>query len=315
MLFRSKWGADYYTRLEKTKQELKAAELALNEAIQRREALKEQITGGGDIQSLMAAGITTPTDARIQQLQLRLDDLLARYTDKHPEVRQIRGLMGELETQREAEFAAISEGGAAPAGSSQGLSDLQTLSSAAEASVAELQVRVAEYKNREKELASKVTQIPEVEAQLKQLDRDYGVIRGQHTELLERRESARLTQGVEDNASDVSFRVIDPPFVPLKPSEPNKLMLNALVLAAGLGIGAGLALLISLLNPIVVDARMLAHMTGLPLLGVVTFNKDKRSQRRDQFEYAAFAGCALMLVVVFSAVLLAPEIIERVGLT
>jgi hypothetical protein len=37
-----------------------------------------------------------------------------------------------------------------------------------------------------------------VEAQLKQLDRDYEVIKKQHTELLERRESARLSQGVED---------------------------------------------------------------------------------------------------------------------
>jgi capsular polysaccharide biosynthesis protein len=34
------------------------------------------------------------------------------------------------------------------------------------------------------------------------------------------------------------------------------------------------ALLLSLLNPIVVDARMLAEATGLPLLGVVTWNKD-----------------------------------------
>jgi hypothetical protein len=147
-----------------------------------------------------------------------------------------------------------------------------------------------------------------------QLDRDYSVIKAQHTELLERRESARLSQGVEDNASDVAFRVVDPPFVPLKPSEPNKVALNGMVLLGALAAGAGFALLLSLLNPIVVDARMLAEATGLPLLGVVTQNKDQKTRRRDQLRFAAFAGCALMLVLVFGGLQLAPQIIERVGL-
>ena len=89
----------------------------------------------------------------------------------------------------------------------------------------------------------------EIEAELKQLDRDYSVILGQHTQLLQRREAARLSQDVEQNASDVTFRVIDPPFVPTKPSEPNKLLLNAGVLFVALGIGAGVALLISLIRP------------------------------------------------------------------
>jgi hypothetical protein len=42
------------------------------------------------VEELVSAGILTPTDARLQQMQLRLDELLMRYTDKHPEVRQIR---------------------------------------------------------------------------------------------------------------------------------------------------------------------------------------------------------------------------------
>lgn len=305
----SKWGADYYTRLERVRESLQASRLALEEAQQRRDALQAQVQGGGDADSLVAAGVLSPTDARIQQMRLRLDDLLTRYTDKHPEVRQIRGLMEELQRQREEELANAAAGGL---GSSPLIGDMQTLLSEAEASVAELKVRVAEYERREADLASKVTQIPEVEAQLKQLDRDYEVVKDQHTTLLQRREAARLSQGVEDNASDVTFRVVDPPFVPQNPSEPNKLLLNALVLALALGAGAGVGLLLSLLNPIVVDARMLAATTGLPLLGVVTFNKGNEDTRRDRLRLAAFAACLVLLLGAFGAVLLAPTVIERV---
>jgi polysaccharide chain length determinant protein (PEP-CTERM system associated) len=308
----SKQGSDYYTRLEKVREELQQSRLSLSEAEKRRDALAEQLKGGGGTEGLVSAGIMTPTDARIQQMRLRLDDLLARYTDKHPEVRQIRGLLGELEKQRESELAALGEDGSSALGSNPLLNDMQTLLSEAQANVAELNVRVAEFERREADLASKVTQIPEIEAQLKQLDRDYEVVSEQHTQLMQRRESARLSQGVEDNASDVTFRVVDPPFVPSKPSKPNKLVLNAIVLAAALGAGAGLALLLSLLNPIVVDSRMLAEVTGLPLLGVVTHSKDPATQRRDFWGFAAFCGGVVMLLGVFAVVMLGPQTIVGV---
>jgi polysaccharide chain length determinant protein (PEP-CTERM system associated) len=307
----SKWGADYYTRLEKLREQLQSSRLALDEAVKRRDALKRQVQGGGDTEGLVAAGVLTPTDARIQQLRLRQDNLLARYTEKHPEVRQIQGLIAELEKRKEEELAAVAAGGAAPSGASPLLADMQALLSEAEARVAELNVRVDEYERREKELASKVNQIPEVEAQLKQLDRDYGVIKKQHTELLERRESARLSQGVEDTASDVTFRVVDPPFVPREPSDPNKLLLNTMVLVLAVGAGAAAALLLSILNPIVVDARMLAAATGLPLLGVVTWNKDRRQKRKDFFRLAVFSSVSAFLVIAFVAVLVAPTLLEK----
>ncbi|WOJ98273.1 GNVR domain-containing protein [Congregibacter brevis] len=309
----SKWGADYYTRLEAVRGSLQESKLALSEALERRDALRAQIDGNGSVDSLTAAGIVTPADARLQQMRLRLDDLLARYTDRHPEVRQIQGLISELEEQRQLELQAVSEGGRPGPGSTQAFSDMQTLMSGAEASVAELRVRVAEFERRETDLAAKVTLIPEIEAQLKQLDRDYEVVRNQHTELLERRESARLSENVENNAGDVSFRVVDPPYVPSKPSEPNKVLLNVAVLIVALGAGLSFALLLSLLNPIVVDARMLAATTGLPLLGVVTFNKDIALERTDRFLFAGFVFGTLALFGAFGGVMLAPQIIARVA--
>ena len=78
-----------------------------------------------------------------------------------------------------------------------------------------------------------------------------------------------------------------------------------------LGAGGGIALLLSLINPIVVDARMRAESTGLPLLGVVTWNKANEERRRDWVSLASFAAGVVLLVGAFGAVLLAPDIVER----
>ncbi len=168
-----------------------------------------------------------------------------------------------------------------------------------EANVAELEVRVAEYERRVTDLESKVHNIPEIEAQLKQLDRDYSVILGQHRELLERREAARLSEDVEQNASDVTFRVIDPPFVPLKPSEPNKTLLNGGVLLVSLAIGAGVALLISLIHPVISDARTLTGVTGLPLLGAVSMNLLPEQKRKERLGLLTFSVLTSFLLIVF----------------
>ena len=168
-----------------------------------------------------------------------------------------------------------------------------------EANVAELEVRVAEYDRRVTDLENKVNDIPEIEAELKQLDRDYNVIAAQHQELLERRESARLSEDVEQNASDVTFRVIDPPFVPLKPSEPNKTLLNGVVLLFGLAAGVGVALLISLIHPVISDARTLVGITGLPLLGTVTMNLLPEQKRKEKIGLLTFSALSTFLLIVY----------------
>lgn len=304
-------GGDYYSRLQETRGALQQAQLQLREVENRRRELQRQIEGEDPV--FIAGGSTgtaqSPLDARVQSLQLQMDGLLARYTAKHPEVVRLRGLIEELEAERQAEYARMRE---QPGASFSGLASspvyqgMRSMLAQTEAEAAELRVRVAEFERRADELAAKVNQIPEVEAELKQLNRDYDVIARQHQQMLERRESARLSGDVESTGGEVSFRVIDPPFVPRKPSKPNKLLLNAGVLIVALGAGVGVALLLTLVHPIVTDARMLAHSTGLPLLGTVTWNKSPEEKRSSLWRLAGFAVCGGALLVAFAGVLIAP---------
>ncbi|MEQ8802177.1 MAG: chain length-determining protein, partial [Haliea sp.] len=61
-----------------------------------------------------------------------------------------------------------------------------------------------------------------------------------------------------------------------------------------------------LVYPIVTDARMLAHATGLPLLGTVTWNKTREEKRSGLWRLAGFVACGGALLVAFAGVLVMP---------
>ena len=76
-------------------------------------------------------------------------------------------------------------------------------------------------------LKASIDVIPEVEAKLAKLNRGYEVTRERYLDLVERRESAQLAQNAGQSASDITFRVIEPPIVPFKPSGPNRALFLA----------------------------------------------------------------------------------------
>jgi len=295
-------GGDYYSRLQAARAQLDEARLQLREAENRKSELERQLIGEEPVFLASGAG-NSPIDARIQSLQVSLDTLLSRYTEKHPEVRQIQGLLDELKKDKatELEMAMSSGGGAAYSGLSNSpvYQGMRGMLAETEARVAELRVRVAEFENRADELEAKVNSIPEVETELKQLDRDYNVISSQHQQLLQRRESAKLSEDVEQNASGVTFRVIDPPFVPMKPSEPNKALLNAGVLLVGIGGGVMVGLLLSILSPVISDPRALVNATGLPLLGTVTLMQPADERRRELYGTLTYASLVVALFIAY----------------
>ena len=307
-------GGDYYGRLSQANQLLSTARLQLRELENRKVELQRQIDGeepvflSGGAGSFAGPGgaASSSLDARIQTLNAQMDSLLSKYTDRHPEVRQIQGLIEQLEAERKAELARAREGdfssGYADLASSPVYQGMRSMLAETNAQVAELRVRVAEYEARVDELDAMVDQVPLIEAELKQLDRDYSVVFKQHQELLQRRESAKLSQDVEQNASDVTFRVIDPPFVPSTPSEPNKLLLNTGVLIIALGIGGGIALLFSLIKPVFVNATSLTRHTGLPLLGSVTMVPAPEQKKQDAIGLAVYSSLFAVLVLLYVGV-------------
>jgi polysaccharide chain length determinant protein (PEP-CTERM system associated) len=298
-------GGDFSGQLLQATDQLSQARLELAEAEQARNAIRRQISGEpgksgkpGEIE----IPITDPElEGRIATAQKNLDALRLQYTEQHPDIVANRRLLDQLLAQK-ADLAKQKKRSADPgAGYSPMLQQLSVSLSQAEAQVASMRTRVEEYSARVARLRTQSGQVPEVEAQLAQLNRDYQVNKENYQKLLERRESARLSGDLTSATDMLSFRVIDPPTVPSAPTGPNRMRLFSAVFVAALVAGIAVAFLMSQLRPTFLSQATLREVTGLPVLGSIGMNWTAEQTVRRKRRLAALGVSVLVLFGVYGA--------------
>jgi protein tyrosine kinase modulator len=277
-------GRDFFAALAEAKGAFRRATLELKEAVNSRDAIKQQLAGEARSAPQardMVPGTQAPSelDLRIIALEQKLDGLRLTYTEQHPDIVSVSRVIEQLKEQRSAEDRQKKP---AASGVARPVYDQLTVSLAtAEANVAAMRARVAEYETRYSELQAAAKALPQVEAEYKQLTRDYEVIRARYDKLLERREQAQMSGAVETSDAGMGFRIIDPPQVPLAPTTPHRPRLMTLVLLAALGCGLGFGLVMKKLKTTFDDERTLREASGLAVLGSVAMTlNDKQRKRR-----------------------------------
>ena len=116
----------YFAQLQKEVDAAKKAESDLSVAMSRRDELAKQLhsdsavsaAGGSAATGARGAGAGSDTLSRIQEAQAKLDELLLKYTDKHPDVIAMRATLEELKKRRAAELESLRRGDASAVASS-----------------------------------------------------------------------------------------------------------------------------------------------------------------------------------------------------
>lgn len=302
-------GRDFFGSMATLKQSLQEARLLLQEAERSRDALKQQITDEeerppqlfADVAEHAAPVATPELDTRLAALNKNLDDLLTRYTEKHPDVLNTRRIIQEVEAQRTQErkrLAEEQEKRRRPSASPNSPANpvypqLKLAMAESEAQVARLRARVQEQEQRLAQLRAAARSIPEREAQLTQLNRDYTIQKQNYDALVARRESALISGEAQAATGVADFRIVDPPQVAPNPIAPNRKMLIALVLLASLLGGLGASYGYSLIHPTFHDTRALKSFAGRPTLGTVSLIRTLdtlTAARRRMLAFAAGIG-------------------------
>jgi polysaccharide chain length determinant protein (PEP-CTERM system associated) len=265
---------DYFGRTSAISDEVTRLQIAYEAAVQSRDALKRELAGEDPHlppeAANLAPAVPSELDTRIAAQRAQLDELLRKYTNEHPDVVSARQTVRQLEAQRTAERAAAKASGhAGLAATSPVYQKIRVSLADAEANVASLGSQLAAQQGRLAQLRASATKVPEAEAELAQLNRDYDVIRKNYEALVSRRESASL--GVKMDASDqlADFRVIEPPHVMPKPVFPDRKILAILSMLAALGAGLGLAYGLNKIYPAFATAGQLETATKRPVIGTI----------------------------------------------
>lgn len=277
-------GSDgsYYARLQQEQNNLQLLRQAHAQMQTRRDELARQLAGEEPTYGLMGSAEGSPIDGQIARFKAQRDQLLLQYTEKHPQVQSLNETIARLEEEKRA-GAKVSSTVAAPgAGITNEEAVVRSLDmnpvyqnlrlqlSQADADLAAIRGQMQAQQALISELQARVRAVPEVEAELARLNRDYEVNKRNYDTLVQRLESAKISEEAEQSADNVKFRVIEPPIEPFKPSGPQRAILNTMVLLAALGAGVALAVLLGQLRPTFSTRDMLQKVTGVRVIGAIT---------------------------------------------
>jgi uncharacterized protein involved in exopolysaccharide biosynthesis len=160
--------------------------------------------------------------------------------------------------------------------------------------VKELESDIASYRAR-------LNMTPQTEQELADISRGYEESKANYDSLLKKQNQSQLATSLQEQQQGQQFKLLDPPSMPYKPSSPNRIMFSLGGLAAGAGLGVGLALLLELKNNVV---RKQEDLEGLiparVLVGIPHLNEpgeDRFNQTFRWFEIAAVSVMAVLILV------------------
>ena len=304
----------YYQKLTIAKEQLKAIELSILETKTQLESARAQLPKMSDEANQAQNNIVsentiqTTFDSRIEEMETALDNLLLRYTEKHPDVIEVKNRLALLTKQREKEiedFLSSSSDDNNTYNLSQNpvtqgimiqINQLENL-------IASATVRANSYQQQVTELESKIHILPEIEAELTALNRGYEITKDQYEKLLARKETAQIAKQADESTNKINFRIIDPPKAPTEPSGPKRILLFIVVLVMGVGAGTGLSLFVSQINPVVTSARQASQLTGIPVFGIVSAAEHLGLQKWHKRKTQIFIFSNMLLLSILSVLI------------
>jgi polysaccharide chain length determinant protein (PEP-CTERM system associated) len=287
---------DFYGRFEAARAEVSALQAEVSSLTNKRNELARQLAGEGSSADGIDPLRSSSVDGPISNLEAEIAQLQLRFTDKHPDVLRARQTLDDLYRIREEELRARAAGG--PDSSRRSVDvvsqRIKIALSTTDADLAALRTRLSQKNAEVAYLRGMANTIPEVEAQLVRLNRDYTVVKTEYETLLKRLESARMNQEVQADKKDVTFKILDPPRTPLVPSSPDRFRLNTLVLLAALGGGLLVTFLLGQRDPTFYSTAPLNEAAGVPVYGMISVVGHPAAEPQKHLRFQIAAGALLL---------------------
>ena len=241
----------------------------------------------------------------VNQMKSKLENLLSRYTERHPDVVRLKTRILELEEQAKAN--AQSESSTIDSDNPDQKQpvllsrEYQTQYTEITREMRRLEADIQDTKRQISIYKQRVEDTPKREQELLSLKRDYQNIQSSYDSLLARKLEAEIAVNMERKQKGEQFKILDPAKLPQKPVEPNMKKLFIMIVGAGLAFGGGIIFLLEYLDNSFKRPEDVEAELDLPLLCTIPQIIDRRALIFRRLEHTSCAIFGLISFVLFAA--------------
>ncbi len=234
--------------------------------------------------------------AEIASLKDQLDALLVDSTEFHPRVKELRDQIEQKRKEFAKENLEYSEDSLLEKTSTNPLiSEIKkALDNIESTSVSMHQVATA----NKKDSGDDVVKVMLLDKMDNVMARDVDVNTAIYNMLLQRLETAKITQRLQTSKEGTKYTILDPPRVPLKPVKPNRMVVAFMGLFLGAMAGAGLVFSAELLDKSFLDVEEAKEYLGVPLLGAISKINTVESLQQERERQGWFASLTVIAGVI-----------------
>ena len=276
--------------LEQFRGELQGSLTRLASLRERKGTLEKQLVeieiAGPELQSAKGtegqAGVSGVTG---QFRKRELENLMRRYSDKHPDVIRLKNEIASVEAQaqtptKDASFGAYAAPIVSPLAEvlRKQIVGLDAESVAVQTQAEKLRSAIERYQTR-------IDNTPVRGIELSKISRSHDITLKKYQDLLAKSLESELSENMEKKQKGEQFQIIDPANFPVKPFRPNRQRIILVGLLIGLASGFGLAFLCETLDRSFKHSDDLAGYVNLPVLATLpaimtrgTLLDERRSQ-------------------------------------
>jgi uncharacterized protein involved in exopolysaccharide biosynthesis len=235
---------------------------------------------------------------QLTKLKADLATLREKYSDDHPDVVKLTKSIAALAHQPSDGVAVTNVKPENPA--------YITLKAQLEGTLSELKSSRAKRTALQSKIASyeqRLEQTPQVEREYLDLTRDQEATMARYKEIRAKQMQAQIGQELEKDRKGERFSLIDPPQIPEQPVSPNRAAIVLLGVVLSVGGGLGSATVFESLDQSVREARTLARLSHVPVLGMIPYLHTDRELLRDHWRvYVALILLAALIVAAALAI-------------
>jgi polysaccharide chain length determinant protein (PEP-CTERM system associated) len=265
-------------------------------------------------------------ERELERQREELARLRATHTERHPDVVRLAASVRRLEEESAREKRASAQ----PSASSESprgrdmpapsprveypptYDQIKTDILRAEAEVSRTIAENFQLQRTIEGFQSRIAAVPQRQLELQQLSEGYNNVKAVLERLTDNKLQADMASNMEVKQKGEQFKVLDPASLPDKPVAPNRLRLVAAGFLGGGGFGAGLVLLLDLLNRGFRSREDAAEVLGIPVLGVIpNIVSPADVQRRRKL---CFWGSGLSAAILLSSALIVHVAVKPIPL-